>query len=240
MAPSHNCAAPEPCVILNKRSERVRQPGDLCCPGGSVEDRLDPLLVRLLRLPVSPLARWPYWHRLCREMPETAARVALLLTAGARESLEEMKLNPLRLEFLGVLPPQRLVVFDRLIHPLVVWTGQRRFLAPNWEVERVLHVPLRRLFDRSRYARYRPSFLPCGGRRGRSAALRHEAEATHHTRDFPCFVIEDDHGREILWGVTFRIVMCFMEYAFGFEPPDVSAAPRFEAVLCDSYLERQE
>lgn len=24
-----------PCLILNKRSERVRQPGDLCCPGAA-------------------------------------------------------------------------------------------------------------------------------------------------------------------------------------------------------------
>ena len=31
-----NGGPPDPCLILNKRSQRVRQPGDLCCPGGGI------------------------------------------------------------------------------------------------------------------------------------------------------------------------------------------------------------
>ena len=30
-----------PFLFLNKRSARVKQPGDLCCPGGSIAPRLD-------------------------------------------------------------------------------------------------------------------------------------------------------------------------------------------------------
>ena len=38
---------PETCVILNKRSKEIKQPGDLCCPGGAIE-KLDHFLARLL------------------------------------------------------------------------------------------------------------------------------------------------------------------------------------------------
>ena len=41
---SNNKEPGQPCLILNKRSLKVRQPGDLCCPGGSV----DPLSTRIL------------------------------------------------------------------------------------------------------------------------------------------------------------------------------------------------
>ena len=57
----------EPCLILNKRSDKVRQAGDLCCPGGGIEPRLDTWLARLLTLPCSPLTVWALlgsisWH----------------------------------------------------------------------------------------------------------------------------------------------------------------------------------
>ena len=48
-------------VILNKRSRDVLQGGDLCCPGGTINSRLDAYLAKALSLPGSPLSRWPYW-----------------------------------------------------------------------------------------------------------------------------------------------------------------------------------
>ena len=53
------CAAgpEEPCLILNKRSEKVRQPGDLCFPGGGISLKKDRPLSVLLRLPKSPLRK---------------------------------------------------------------------------------------------------------------------------------------------------------------------------------------
>jgi hypothetical protein len=51
----------EPCLILNKRSQKVRQPGDLCFPGGRVAPGLDSSLAKLLSLPVTSLGRWKYW-----------------------------------------------------------------------------------------------------------------------------------------------------------------------------------
>ena len=44
----------EVCLILNKRSEKVRQSGDLCCPGGGVSPIMDTGFARLLFLPFSP------------------------------------------------------------------------------------------------------------------------------------------------------------------------------------------
>ena len=55
----------KPVLILNKRSRHVRQPSDLCCPGGGVRPALDSFLARWLRLPAPPLSRWPkgFWWR---------------------------------------------------------------------------------------------------------------------------------------------------------------------------------
>ncbi|MFO7706798.1 MAG: hypothetical protein R6V84_01405, partial [Desulfobacterales bacterium] len=118
----------ETCLVLNKRSSQVRQPGDLCCPGGSVSPRFDGWAARLLRWPLLPLGRWPFWGRWRRERPREARWLALCLATALRESFEEMRLNPLRVKFLGPLPPQRLELFRRLIYPLAAWApGPRHY-----------------------------------------------------------------------------------------------------------------
>ena len=109
----------QPCLILNKRSHKVRQPGDLCCPGGSVAPKLDSCFARLLTLPVASLGRWKYWHRIKYDHSPAARSMALFWATGLRESFEEMRLNPFGVKFLGPLPPQALVMFRRTIYPLV-------------------------------------------------------------------------------------------------------------------------
>ena len=42
--PGSNKSGAEPCLVLNKRSLKVRQPGDLCFPGGSMTPHIDPYL----------------------------------------------------------------------------------------------------------------------------------------------------------------------------------------------------
>ena len=69
----------EPCVLLNKRSLKVKQPGDLCFPGGRVSQPLDALLSRLVRLPFLPLGRWPYWQAWQSNRGTEAKRLSLLL-----------------------------------------------------------------------------------------------------------------------------------------------------------------
>jgi 8-oxo-dGTP pyrophosphatase MutT (NUDIX family) len=212
----------EPCLLLNKRSRQVLQPGDLCCPGGGIEPK-DRLLSHALQWPFFPLQKWPVWKRWKQASSHSARRLALLLTTALRESWEEMRLNPFKVAFMGPLPIQKLVMFKREIYPLAGWVPQGQPLVPNWEVERIVHLPLRRLLQERYYARYRLSFDTAQG-----AARRKE--------DFPCFVHHGRNGKEILWGATFRITMDFLKLVFGFDLPNLSRAPVIQRRLDETYL----
>jgi len=214
--------AGEPCLILNKRSVNVRQPGDLCCPGGRVSRRLDAGLAILLKLPIWHLARWPHWPRWRKTRLRDVKRLRLLLATGVRESIEEMRLNPFGLKFLGPLPAQLLVMFQRVIYPMVVWvSGQKRFY-PNWEVEKIVYIPLRELLNSAHYARYR---------------LRFEAQTgAAQVNTFPCFRYAQGNKEEVLWGATYRITAVFLDYVFGFVPPDLNSLPEIHGSLSRSYL----
>ncbi|MFC1505235.1 hypothetical protein ACFL5W_01830 [Thermodesulfobacteriota bacterium] len=212
-----------PCLILNKRSPKVKQPGDLCCPGGGIDSRIDPIVARLLSSPLSPLRRWPAWERRQRRHKTGSRQLALLLAASLREGLEEMRLNPFGFEFLGILPPQRLVMFKREIYPLVGWVARQKRFFPNWEVADVVYLPLRNLLDSGRYARYQ---------------LEIETDTGHipYDREFPCFLQEQNGQAEVLWGATFRIAMVFLALVFGFEPPEMAALPVKRGVLRENYF----
>ncbi|ROR03018.1 NUDIX hydrolase [Desulfosoma caldarium] len=215
----------EPCLILNRRSRRVRQSGDLCCPGGTVERRLDPLLAKALSLPGFPLARWPHWSAMRRHYPRAARLLALLLATSLRESWEEMRLNPLFVRFLGPLPEERLRLFVRIIHPLVGWIGRPQKFVPNWEVERIVSIPLRQLLNPRHYYRYRLYVDP-----------EVQAVVQPPTQDFACFLYQDGAHVEVLWGATFRIVTLFLAKVFDFSPPDVSTRPIVPGLLNAAYL----
>ena len=220
-SPAHN----QPCVVLNKRSMRVRQPGDLCFPGGRIDPRLDACLAKGLKLPFSPLVRWPYWGEWRRERRQQARRLSLLLATSLRESLEEMRLNPWGVTFLGPMPPQELRMFQRVLYPMVVWiTRQSRFF-PNWEVEKIVYIPLQNLVNPEYYGCYRLHFQASD--EGRSPGF---------TEDFPCFCHENEQGKDVLWGVTYRIVTAFLEMVFGFCPPDVASRPVIYGALDQQYL----
>lgn len=215
----------EPCLILNKRSDKVRQAGDLCCPGGGIEPRLDSCLAGFLALPCSPLTTWPYWRQYRRNRPEKGRALALFLAAGLRESFEEMRLNPLGVKLLGPLPRQQLIMFKRAIYPIVGWVNRQKRFYPNWEVAEVVRIPLHRLSVPENYARYR---------------LRFNVKAGETTPpqmdDYPCFCQPNGPRTEILWGATYRIVMAFMESVFGFKPPDMAGLPVVDGVLDTSYV----
>ena len=213
-----------PCIILNKRSQRVKQPGDLCFPGGRTALPADPLLAKLLRIPFSPLVRWPYWGRLRRQHPEDSKRLAILVATGLRESAEEMGLSPFGLSLLGPMPAQEVSMFARVIHPLVVWVSRQTRFFPNWEVERIVHIPLEDLLRPEHYGICRISIQFQGPPQ--------EVPA----QDFPCFVHEDHGGVELLWGATFKIVMVFLKAVFEFEPPKDWRLPVYHRSLDAAYM----
>jgi hypothetical protein len=223
--PHNERPAPEPCLILNKRSAKVKQPGDLCCPGGSISPIPDVYLAKLLYLPFFPLARWSNWAALRRRRSREAFQLALLLATGLRESFEEMRLNPLGVKFLGLLPPEQLLMFKRVIYPTVGWIAKQRKFYPNWEVEKVIHIPLRALLAPESYVRFRLEIdLAGAGPRNREI------------REFPCFIHLENGSYHRLWGATFRITMNFLDRIFGFRPPEMQTLPRVDGKLGEAYL----
>jgi hypothetical protein len=217
--------APETCIILNKRSQEVRQPGDLCCPGGGIESNIDPFFGRLLTLPGSTLSKWPCWHELKKDDPESARFLCLLLAAGLRESWEEMRLNPFGASFLGPLPSQCLVLYRRVIHPLVAWVRRQKKFTLSWEVDRLVHIPFRALLNPFNYATYRLN-----------VPAHMEWRFRARTVDFPCFLYSHSGRAELLWGATYRIVTLLLETVFGFFPPVHDSLPLVPASLSKNYV----
>ncbi|MGA6925813.1 MAG: CoA pyrophosphatase [Desulfosarcina sp.] len=215
----------KPALILNKRSRHVRQPGDLCCPGGGISPGLDFLLAKWLGLPATPLSRWPHlsWWR--RNRSRDVPKLALLLAAALREGLEEMRLNPFGVKFLGPLPVQHLVMFKRAIYPLVGVVGRQRRFFPNWEVERIIHIPLAAFFDADNYARYRITF---------KSGIPGAPDRPY--RDMPCYRHRHQGQDELLWGATYRITVRFLHLIFGFVPPAMETLPLIERQLGRRYL----
>jgi len=223
----------EPCLIFNKRSIQVKQAGDLCFPGGRIAPRRDIHLSRILRLPFLALSRWPYWEGWRRTSPVAGRRLALLLAASLREGFEEMRLNPLRVRFLGPLPSQRLIMFDRVIYPMACFIGRQRRFFPNWEVEKIVYIPLRDLLNEKKYRCYR---VRMGHREQRPSLLGGGQETHPVIQEFPCFLYEREGEQEVLWGATYRITALFLEVIFGFTPPPLKTLPTVEGALTKTYL----
>lgn len=215
----------KPVLILNKRSHHVRQPGDLCCPGGGVQPTLDPFLARWLRLPAPPLSRWSKAFRWRRYREKEWIKLALLLAAALREGFEEMRLNPLGVRFLGPMAAQRLVMFRRTIYPLVGWVPRQRLFFPNWEVEKIIRIPLASLVEAANYACCRISFQDVTS-----------GEPDIPYGDMPCFVHRENGREELLWGATYRLVERFLDTVFGYRPPAVGGLPVVRMRLDNRYL----
>jgi hypothetical protein len=171
-----------------------------------------------------PLTRWPYWKQWCRSDPDTANAFAVLLATGLRESFEEMRLNPLGVRLLGLLPTQSLVMFDRVIYPLVAWVKRQHRFHPNWEVEKIVQIPLRELMKSENYARYRLD------------ADDANPGQTLYATDFPCYLHRAGGETEILWGATYQIASAFLKFVFDFSAPDWASLAVVNGTLGDNYL----
>ena len=196
---------------LIKRSSVVPQPGDISCPGGMVHPVADRLLRHLISSGLAPIMQGKARSLARAKGVKTLEHISLFLTNALREAWEEIRVNPLNVQFLGSLPSRELYVFSRIIFPVVGLVRRDWTFQPNREVERVIEIPLKALFDRNRYGTLTveiESTLP----------FRHEVEPV---RNFPCFLYTPPGGREeVLWGATMSIVMNFLEIVFGFTLPE--------------------
>lgn len=213
-------------VVLNKRSSYVQQAGDLCLPGGRTDLRIDRILSRLLAWGVLPTTRSRPLLRLLQGASPERETLLFILASVLRESWEEMRLPPWKVEYLGGLPTLWMQSFPRVIFPVVgrIRSGWRA--RPNWEVESVLRVPLQAFFDPANYAICRFLIAP-------------SPEEGEETLDweYPCLVVRDQEGEEILWGATFKILMNFMQHVFGLPVEQINPSKRVLKELSPHYFQ---
>ncbi len=214
-------------LLLTRRSARVRQPGDLCCPGGGAEPWRDRAIARMLRLPGSPLTRWSHWPRWKQDAGSHRHLLAALTATALRECFEEIRLWPLGVRFLGMLPPQELVLFKRVIYPVVCWVPCQKRFSPNWEVDAMVVIPISLLMAPDRYIRYRLRFTNGAGPGGVGTAIK----------DFHGFRYGTvDDNTAVLWGATFRITMDYVRIVHDFVPPDIGNLPVVQRTIGRDYL----
>ena len=222
IGPSPVSGAPR--LILNKRSRQVRQPGDLCFPGGGPAPRVDRVWARLLSLPGLPVSRWQAGRK---DLQRGNRRlIAQLLATSLRESFEEMRLMPFGVRFLGPLPPQRLVLYKRVIYPMVGWVKKQKRFRLNGEVEKLIHIPIEQLLNPDNYACFRITYPP-----------DIELNIDQQGRELPCFVHRQGRNCDILWGATYRMIMTFLSQVFDFIPPATRVRPRMDSHLSPAYFE---
>jgi 8-oxo-dGTP pyrophosphatase MutT (NUDIX family) len=213
-------------ILLNKRSQRVKQAGDLCFPGGSPSPILDKLLSLFFKMGILPLSRGEGFRKAKKERGKRLLSViSIYLTVALREAWEEIRLNPFHIDFLGPLPSYRLELFKRILFPMVMEIRSPIKLRPNWEVERIFTIPIDLFFNPENYAIY-------------SIKVRGELREIigDDLWEFPCLIINEKGKREILWGATFNLIISFLRIVSGFEPPEISSDKRVWGELYSTYL----
>ena len=137
---------------LIKRSEKVSQSGDISCPGGMLQPRLDYILSCFLKTGILPAMRSLTANHIQQEDKETIFLIRLFLSTALREAWEEVGLNPFNTMFLGALPSYSLTILARTIFPVVCLTPKSFTFKLSSEVEKVLELPLSFFFNGDNYA----------------------------------------------------------------------------------------
>ncbi|MEN6318756.1 MAG: CoA pyrophosphatase [Syntrophaceae bacterium] len=210
---------------LIKRSSKVTQPGDLSCPGGLLQTNLDPLLQFLISSRLLPILRGNALKYVQMRDTDTARMITLFLTNAVREAREETGLSPFNIHFLGPLPTYSLLLFRRIIFPLVGFVKREWQFYPNDEVDSLLEIPLMTFFDEKNYGIYRIQSS------SRTNADRQDI------RDFPCLISHNNAGKEeILWGATFYIILSFLKIVLDFEITGLHAKRIIQRTLEPEYI----
>jgi 8-oxo-dGTP pyrophosphatase MutT (NUDIX family) len=211
--------------VLNKRSRKVQQGGDLCAPGGGIHPFLDRLSQKILQFGLLPVARGPGFERARQRGKIVYEKILLFLGNALREAREEMHLSPFNVEFLGPLPTYRLRVRRWIIFPVVGRIKRPWDSKLSWEVEKIISIPLQAFFLPDSYALYLlevPEKLISQG--------------VPNPWEFPCLVYEEKGVEEILWGATYTIIRSFLQTIFGHPLPSPDGQRVIRRPLISNYF----
>jgi 8-oxo-dGTP pyrophosphatase MutT (NUDIX family) len=215
--------------LLNKRSKKVLQPGDLCAPGGGIHPFLDSLTQKLLRYRVLPGVGGPGLGLARRNGKEAYEKLLFLLGNALRESWEELRLSPFNVEFLGALPTYQLTSRRWIIFPLVGRVKHSWKARLSWEVEKIVPIPLSAFFDPRNYAVY-----------SLEVPEKLVARGIPSPWEFPCLVHTENGEEELLWGATFQIIQNFFRTVFRFSFPHPDGRRIIRRPLASNYLTGRE
>jgi 8-oxo-dGTP pyrophosphatase MutT (NUDIX family) len=216
-------------VLLNKRSKRVQQAGDLCAPGGGVHPVLDGISQQILRTGLFPWSKGLAFEQGKRRGAAVYKKILFFLGNALRESWEEIHLSPFNVEFLGPLPSYRLQSRRWVIFPVVgrVKRPWQAKLSP--EVDKIIPIPLHTFFLPESYASY-------------SLEVPEElvAQGIPNPWEFPCLVYDAEGEEEILWGATYAVVRSFLGILFDQPLPSPDGRRVIQKKLLANYLSGKE
>ncbi|SHJ42165.1 hypothetical protein SAMN02745216_01635 [Desulfatibacillum alkenivorans DSM 16219] len=195
--------------ILNKRSQEVSQPGDLCFPGGHALPIADRFVANWIIPYVLPMRKSQGYAAARQRRPKTFETISFYLANALRECWEEMRVGPRKIDFLGALPCYRLVGRRKIVYPMVGRLTKPVKFKISYEIEKNVCLPLKDLWEPDNYGLYS---LKLTG--------KYRELAGTDVWNLPCFAVAGKDGsRDILWGATFMILMNLLKTVFGFTPP---------------------
>ncbi len=215
--------------LLNKRSKKVLQPGDLCAPGGGIHRFLDSFAQKLLQFRLLPGIGAPGLEMAKSRGKEAYKKTLFLLGNALRESWEELRLSPFNVEFLGPLPTYSLSSRRWIIFPLVGRVKHSWQPKLSWEVEKIVPIPLSTFFNPENYAIY-----------SLEVPEKLIAQGIPSPWEFPCLVHLENGEEEILWGATFKVIQSFFRIVFHFSFPSPDSRRIIRRPLASNYLTGRE
>jgi 8-oxo-dGTP pyrophosphatase MutT (NUDIX family) len=209
---------------LIKRSSGVPQGGDLSGPGGMLNPLLDRSFASLIGTGILPSFKGRTLSYLRKRDPASQRTIRLFYANALRESWEELRLNPLNVGLLGPLPSYSLTLFTRTIFPLVGLVKKEWKFRPNWEVEKVVEIPLKSFFSEASYGVL-------------SLEALDETNSSKPNWNLPCLIHDDiDGSTEVLWGATLTIILSFLKILFNYDPPAGNENKVVKRTLKPGYL----
>jgi 8-oxo-dGTP pyrophosphatase MutT (NUDIX family) len=211
--------------VLTKRSKNIVQPGDLSCPGGHVSST-DRIFGFLISKNISLHMRGGALKSGKNIAGSDGFKIAAnYLATALREAKEETGLRKRSVEYLGALPSYGLVSFRRVIYPSVGLVTGKWVKRLNWEVEKIVKIPLKDMLKSENY--YRLIF---------DVPKDIKDLSTRGVWNFPSFVTDKTQDREILWGATFNIIMSFLKIVLDFDPPEIPEGKIITKEIPENYF----